>query len=72
MRKGLWRGRLSVLAVSLGGASVLPISACDGMLGTEFRTAASDSIKTGVQSIVSGLIDGVFAVVEPDAQNNKQ
>jgi hypothetical protein len=35
--------------------------------GTEFRSAAAPAIKTGVNSILDGLVDGLFAVVEPDA-----
>lgn len=34
--------------------------------GTEFRAAAAPAIKTGVNSILDGLVDGLFAVVEPD------
>jgi hypothetical protein len=34
--------------------------------GTEFRSVAAPAIKTGVSSILDGLVDGLFAVVEPD------
>ncbi len=59
------RQRLLNWAV-IGSIGVLPVSACNGTLGTEFRSVAGDSIKQGVLSIVTGLIDGMFAVIEPD------
>jgi hypothetical protein len=32
----------------------------------EFRAAAGDSLKSGVTTIATGLIDGIFAVFTPD------
>jgi len=32
----------------------------------EFRAAAASSLRSGVQTIATGLIDGLFAVFEPD------
>lgn len=41
--------------------------ACDtGDVMDEFRAASSDAFATGLKSIASGLIDGLFALFEPD------
>lgn len=32
----------------------------------EFRDAASPSLRTGVDALLDGFVEGVFAVVEPD------
>lgn len=55
-------------AVVIGGSCVLPLAACNGEIGRQFRTAAGASLETGVQAIVSGLLDGVFAVIEPEPE----
>lgn len=33
----------------------------------EFRAVAGNQVQSGLTSIVTGLIDGIFAVIEPDA-----
>lgn len=38
---------------------------CSG--AQEFRSVAGGDIKTGVQTIASAVIDGLFAVIEPDS-----
>ncbi len=38
---------------------------CDGVF-EEFRAAATTDLKAGVNSILDGVVDGVFAVFEPD------
>jgi len=47
-----------------------PLSAgggCDSEAATdEFRAVAADGVAAGLQSILSALVDGVFAVVEPN------
>lgn len=48
--------------------------ACTGMClqlgcsltGTQFRDVALPGLQTGVTSIVNALLDGVFAVIEPE------
>lgn len=53
-------------ALSLGvGLSLIISSGCRD--AEEFRSVASNQVQTGLTSIVTGLIDGVFAVIEPDA-----
>ncbi len=32
----------------------------------EFRAVAGPSVHSGVKDIVNGLVDGMFAVIEPD------
>jgi hypothetical protein len=38
--------------------------------GRDFRDAALPSLRTGVDAIVDGLLDGIFAVIEPEPQGN--
>ncbi len=40
------------------------LSGCS--LGEEFRAAAGPAVETGVNAILDGLVDGLFAVIEPD------
>ena len=44
------------IAFLLGGCS----------LGPEFRAAAGPAFETGVNAILDGLVNGVFAVIDPD------
>lgn len=37
---------------------------CD--IGAEFRAAAGPSLKSGVDSILDGVVEGLFAVLEPE------
>lgn len=36
------------------------------LTGDEFRAVAGPGVKSGVTSIVNGVLDGLFAIVEPD------
>lgn len=48
---------------------VLAASACMSAsctFGREFRDAAIPSLQTGVTSILTGLVNGVFAAIEPE------
>jgi hypothetical protein len=50
---------------------VLVAIACGGCLtGKEFRAAAGPAMESGVDSILDGLVDGLFAVIEPEANNS--
>jgi len=53
-------------ALMLGGGTLVAGTPCDGKMGLEFRNAATSSIQTGVQTILAGVVDGIFAVIEPD------
>jgi hypothetical protein len=64
---GVWRHWRGFRRGSLIAGLCLVTSVQWGCLsGTEFRSAAAPAIKTGVNSILDGLVDGLFAVVEPD------
>lgn len=45
-------------------ATVLAATGCRDAQG--FRTASGDALQTGVQAIATGLIDGFFAVYQPE------
>lgn len=55
------RGRAAavmVIAMIAGGCSA----------GREFRSIAGPAVQSGVSSILDGLVDAVFAVIEPDPE----
>ncbi len=54
--------RTLTFALLVCGMSVLP--GC--LTGDEFRTVAGPGVQSGVTSIVNGVLDGLFAIVEPD------
>lgn len=51
---------LTVLTVAV----LLVSSGCD-KLGDDFRTAAGPSMQSGMTSLLTGVVDGAFAVFEP-------
>lgn len=59
-RRGLWVLMLAVLCAAGPGCRT----------AERFRAAAGSSLHTGVQSIATGLIDGMFAVFEPEPGAN--
>lgn len=50
------------------GVSVYGLNGCSA--AEEFRSVAGDSLKSGMTTIATGLIDGIFAVFEPDATSD--
>jgi hypothetical protein len=48
----------------LSGLYLLGLNGCAG--AQEFRAVAGDSLQTGLTTIATGVIDGLFAVFEPD------
>ena len=70
MNGSRWRRVTAGAAIALTGSSLMGVNACTGDLGMEFRTAAGDNIQQGVQSIATGVIDGLFSVIEPQPQDN--
>lgn len=52
----------AALAVSAG----LSMGGCNDDFD-DFRSAASPQLEAGVDALFDGLIDGIFAVVEPNA-----
>jgi len=61
------RYRLKPLAaiVLLGAVTLLATGGCN-KLGDEFRAAAGPELQAGVTQLLNGLVDGTFAVVDPD------
>jgi len=57
------------LAGALAGIAVgFPLTLSTGCVtGTEFRAAAGPAVQQGLTLILDGVLDGLFAVVEPDA-----
>jgi len=56
---------LAILAVI-----VLASPGCEIRSAQEFRAIAGPELQSGLTSIVTGLIDGAFAVVDPDDSNS--
>jgi len=48
-------------------AAMLPLTGCAE--AEEFRSVAGSTIQAGVQTVASGIIDGLFAVLDPDTTN---
>ncbi|HNO77749.1 MAG TPA: hypothetical protein PKN33_06775 [Phycisphaerae bacterium] len=60
------RNKHRLLVLMTGG--LLTLSMAGGCAqAEEFRAIASGQVQSGLTSIVTGLIDGLFAVIEPDA-----
>lgn len=66
MNRGTWVRCLSRAALAAGASSVLRLSACTGDSAKEFRSVVVPNLQAGVLSILTGLVDGTFAVIEPD------
>lgn len=50
-------------------AVVFPLTLSAGCVtGTEFRAAAGPAVQQGLTLILDGVVDGLFAVVEPDTE----
>ena len=57
---------LSAAAVIIAAAIVLSTqTGCPG--GTQFREAALPAVQTGVDSILDGIVDGIFAAIAPES-----
>ena len=49
------------------GAAALALSGITGCtVGREFRAAAGPAVQSGVTQIVNGILDGLFAAIEPE------
>ena len=61
--------RRNVLRIALlwafGACTVLTQTGCLAATD-EFRTVAGPALESGITSIVNGLLDGIFAIIEPD------
>ncbi len=54
---------LALLGLTLG-------TGCDSEMAKEFREVATPSLQSGVSSILNGVVDGLFAVVDPDTSES--
>jgi hypothetical protein len=65
-RTSRWRSiRLRCAVLALAAFSLVLGTGCDEEeLFAIFRSAAGDSIQTGVNSIMDGVVDGLFAIFE--------
>ena len=57
-----WSHALAIVVLAFGATGM---TGC--VTGEEFRSVAGPAVETGITSIVNGLLDGLFAVIEPDA-----
>lgn len=51
-------------------ALLIPVSfstGCEDAVADEFRSAALGSVESGVRSIATGLLDGLFTIAEPSS-----
>ena len=66
--KGEWNrygGRVHrALIVGLAFAALVLQAGC--WTGTEFRSTAIPAVRAGVSQIVDGLLNGLFAAIEPE------
>lgn len=67
MTKPTIRRQASRIALlwALGVCTVLTQTGCLAAI-EEFRAVAGPAVETGVTSIVDGLLEGFFALIEPD------
>ncbi len=60
--------KATVTGLALLGLTLL--AGCDSEMAKEFREVASPSLQSGISSILDGVVDGVFAVVDPDTSES--
>lgn len=65
-RRRFCTGRARLAALALLVAPLALSVGCDSELDKEFRAAAVGSIETGLNAIVDGVLDGLFAVADPN------
>ncbi|MGE3182352.1 MAG: hypothetical protein AB7N71_12035 [Phycisphaerae bacterium] len=60
--------RRSTAAVAWIGAlcGLAGLTGCEKEVQDEFRAAAATSLQQGFNAILTGIVDGVFAVIEPE------
>jgi hypothetical protein len=70
MKRSKKKRKMAALTAALGSSMLFGNGLCSGEIGREFRTAAGQNLQDGVLSIVTGIVNGAFAVIEPDANAN--
>ena len=61
--------RVRARAIGVAATGLIALAGCD-MLNKEFRQVAGPAVQSGVTDIVNGLLDGVFAVIDPDTADD--
>lgn len=60
--------RNRLIAFALMSTATLPATNCT--FGREFRDAAGPALQSGVTSILTGLVNGLFAAIEPEPETD--
>jgi len=68
MKRVSWKRSL-IVGWGVSGATALSFGGCE-QHADEFREAAGSTVKDGVNTLLDGFVDGVFAVVEPDDEGD--
>ena len=53
-------------AVTLVAATTALMTQTGCLTGPEFRAAALPAVESGVDQILDGLVDGIFAAIQPE------
>jgi hypothetical protein len=67
------RGRtMSKMMASVVTLGVLTggMTGCEPTVEAEFRAAANGAIQQGILSVLEGIVNGAFAVLDPDKKDN--
>ena len=65
MRLSKWRRVLLSGSFAVSGWMLTSLGACTGDAAQMFRAAAADDLQSGILSILTGVVDGTFAVINP-------
>jgi hypothetical protein len=69
MKPNAYRWNRRILRAALCGATLFEVAGCP-LAETDFRAAALPAVESGITQIVNGLLDGVFAAIEPDGSRS--
>ena len=65
------RGRAPLRLIATVGLALATVTQPGCVpIGTEFREAAGPALEEGLNSIMDGLLDGLFAAIEPDGTDS--
>ena len=62
-----WALRWSVVLL---GMVALAGSGCDSEMAKDFRSASRAQLESGVDTVVDGLLDGLFSLWDPDTSSS--
>lgn len=55
---------------ALIGVAAWACTGCDSEMAKEFREASGAQLESGVDTVVDGLLDGVFTLWDPDTSSS--